>query len=75
MIPATLSASCAFMMPVASPTQAIVFASGYVPIRDMVRAGIWFNVIGVILVAVLFALLAGPVMGIDMHTVPNWAVP
>jgi sodium-dependent dicarboxylate transporter 2/3/5 len=73
MIPATLSASCAFMMPVASPTQAIVFASGYVPIRDMVRAGIWFNLIGVILVALVFALLAGPIMGIDLTVSPAWA--
>ena len=61
MIPATLSASCAFMMPVASPTQAIVFGSGYVPIREMVRAGIWFNVLGVVLVTALFLLLSGPV--------------
>ncbi len=73
MIPATLSASCAFMMPVASPTQAIVFGSGYVPIRDMVRAGIWFNVIGVALVTFGFWLLAGPVMGIDFAVRPAWA--
>ena len=65
MIPATLSASCAFMMPVASPTQAIVFGSGYVPIRQMVRAGIWFNLLGILLVSTLFLLLAGPVFGID----------
>jgi len=64
MIPATLSASCAFMMPVASPTQAIVFGSGYVPIREMVRAGIWFNLLGVILVMLVFFLLAGPAFGI-----------
>jgi sodium-dependent dicarboxylate transporter 2/3/5 len=73
MIPATLSASCAFMMPVASPTQAIVFASGWVPIRDMVRAGIWFNVLGVILVTLVFALLSGAIMGIDLTAVPTWA--
>ena len=73
MIPATLSASCAFMMPVASPTQAIVFASGWVPIRDMVRAGIWFNIIGVVLVASLFAMLGAAVMGIDPSVLPNWA--
>jgi sodium-dependent dicarboxylate transporter 2/3/5 len=73
MIPATLSASCAFMMPVASPTQAIVFASGLVPIRDMVRAGIWFNLVGVILVSLVFSLLAGPAMGIDLRAIPGWA--
>ena len=73
MIPATLSASCAFMMPVASPTQAIVFGSGYVPIRDMVRAGIWFNLLGIALVTLGFWLLAGPVMGIDFGVRPPWA--
>ncbi len=65
MIPATLSASCAFMMPVASPTQAIVFGSGYVSIRQMVRAGIWFNLLGVFLVTVIFLLVAKPVFGIQ----------
>jgi sodium-dependent dicarboxylate transporter 2/3/5 len=75
MIPATLSASCAFMMPVASPTQAIVFGSGWVPIKDMVRAGIWFNILGVILVAIFFMLLAGPAMGIDPAVQPVWAKP
>jgi sodium-dependent dicarboxylate transporter 2/3/5 len=73
MIPATLSASCAFMMPVASPTQAIVFSSGHVPIRDMVRAGIWFNLLGIVLVTAAFALLAGPAMGIDAGALPAWA--
>ncbi len=65
MVPATLSASCAFMMPVASPTQAIVFGSGYVNIRQMVRAGIGFNLVGVLLVSVIFLLLAGPVFGVS----------
>ena len=65
MVPATLSASCAFMMPVASPTQAIVFGSGYVTIRQMVRAGFWFNLMGIFWVTVLFLLLAGPVFGVD----------
>jgi sodium-dependent dicarboxylate transporter 2/3/5 len=54
MISATLSASCAFMMPIASPTQAIVFGSGYVSIRQMMRAGIWFNILGVLLIVILF---------------------
>ena len=64
MIPATLSASCAFMMPIASPTQAIVFGSGYVDIRQMVRAGIWFNLLGIALVTLVFLLLAEPIFGI-----------
>ena len=64
MIPATLTASCAFMMPVASPTQAIVFGSGYVTIRQMASAGIGFNFLGIILVTSLFLLLATPVFHI-----------
>lgn len=66
MIPATLSASCAFMMPVASPTQAIIFGSGRVPIREMVRAGILFNLLGVIIVSAVFYLLANFVFGISL---------
>lgn len=74
MIPATLSASCAFMMPVASPTQAIVFGSGYIKIRQMIFAGIWFNLLGILLVTLVFLLLAKTVWGIELGVVPEWAV-
>lgn len=73
MIPATLAASCAFMMPVATPPAAIVYGSGLVPIRAMVRAGIWFNLLGVLLVLAVMAALSGPVLGVDVDVVPAWA--
>ncbi|HAW51227.1 MAG TPA: hypothetical protein DCX54_02695 [Flavobacteriales bacterium] len=57
MIPATLSASCAFMMPIATPPQAIVYSSGYVNIRQMMKAGIWFNILGLVLTIGMFALI------------------
>lgn len=66
MIPATLSASCAFMMPVASPTQAIVFGSGYVTIKQMVRAGIGCNLLGVVLVTALFAIWGPFAFGLSL---------
>jgi len=75
MIPATFAASCGFMMPVGSPTQTIVFGSGWVPMRDMIRAGIWFNLIGFILIPLLFTLLAGAAMGIEPGILPAWAKP
>lgn len=52
MLPATISASFAFMLPVATPPNAIVFGSGYVRINQMVRTGIILNIIGAIIVSV-----------------------
>ena len=72
MVPATLSASCAFMMPVASPTQAIVFGSGYVPIKQMIRAGFWFNLLGILLVTSIFFLVGEFVLGIEWGVAPEW---
>lgn len=74
MVPATLAASCGFMMPVGSPTQTIVFGTGLVPVRDMVRAGIWFDILGIALVAALFGLLGGWALGIEPG-LPAWARP
>ena len=49
-IPATLAASCAFMLPVATPPNAIVFASERIKIREMAYAGMWLNLIGLALI-------------------------
>ena len=55
---ATVAASCAFMLPVATPPNAIVFGSGYLKIPVMVRAGIWMNILSIIiLTAFTFFLL------------------
>jgi sodium-dependent dicarboxylate transporter 2/3/5 len=57
LIPATLGASLGFMLPVASPMQTIVFGTGRIKVRQMVRAGVWMDLAGVILLAILFGLL------------------
>jgi sodium-dependent dicarboxylate transporter 2/3/5 len=52
-VPVTLSASFAFMMPISTPPNAIVFSSGMIRMKDMIRAGILLNVIAIILLAFL----------------------
>jgi len=74
MIPATLSASCAFMLPVATPPNAIVFGSGEVRMADMMRAGIYMNLIGVVIITGLLYLLGLAVFNIDPAILPDWAV-
>lgn len=52
-VPVTLAASCAFMLPMSTPPNAIVFASGHVQIKHMVRAGILLNVVAVLWITTL----------------------
>ncbi|MGB5238480.1 MAG: DASS family sodium-coupled anion symporter [Flavobacteriaceae bacterium] len=54
LIPVTIASSCAFMLPMATPPNAIVFASGYVRVHEMVRAGIVLNLISVGLLILVF---------------------
>ena len=63
-VPAAIAASCAFMMPVATPPNAIVFGSGHVGIRDMVRAGFALNLIGIVVVTLMGYFLMGFVFGV-----------
>ncbi|MEO1254910.1 MAG: SLC13 family permease [Bacteroidota bacterium] len=57
MIPATMTASCAFMLPIATGPNAIVFSSGELKINDMVRAGIWLNIASSLLISLLVYFL------------------
>lgn len=57
-VPITIAASCAFMLPVATPPNAIVFSTGAISIPQMVRAGVFLNIIGIIIVSLVAYNLA-----------------
>ncbi len=72
MIPATISASCAFMLPVATPPNAIIFGSGFVSIPQMAKNGVGLNFIGVFIVTLITYLIAIPAFGIVLRSLPSW---
>ncbi|UCG26860.1 MAG: SLC13/DASS family transporter [Bacteroidales bacterium] len=72
MIPATLASSFAFMMPVATPPNAIIFGTNRLRIIDMVKTGFFINLLGVA-VLTLGILLLGSLLEIDPAVMPVWA--
>ena len=73
MVPATLSCSCAFMLPVATPPNAIVFGSGRVPMGQMIRTGLVLNLVGVVLIVGTIFTLGRSVLDIKPDLTPAWA--
>jgi sodium-dependent dicarboxylate transporter 2/3/5 len=57
LVATTVAASCAFMLPVATPPNAVVFGSGYLKIPDMIRTGIWMNILSILLLTLLVYFL------------------
>jgi sodium-dependent dicarboxylate transporter 2/3/5 len=74
MIPGTLSCSCAFMLPVATPPNAIVFGTGRLRIADMAKVGVGLNFLGVVIITAAIYFVGTAVFGIDLARTPGWAV-
>ncbi|MEL6499658.1 MAG: SLC13 family permease [Planctomycetota bacterium] len=66
MLPAGVVASYAFMLPVATPPNAIVFSSGRLRIQQMAKAGILMNIIGALVISLVVATVADDLLGIDL---------
>ena len=71
MIAATLSASMAFMMPVGTPPNTIVFASRRLKVSDMAKTGFALNIISVIIISVVVYFIGSIIF--DLNTFPGWA--
>lgn len=71
LVAATVAASCAFMLPVATPPNAVVFGSGYLRIPDMVKAGIWLNLISIILISLFVYFILPLVWGFELTPFPD----
>ena len=71
MVAAAVAASCAFMLPVATPPNAVVFGSGYLRIPDMVSKGIVMNIISIILLTLFVYFLLPVLWGITVEGFPD----
>ena len=70
---ACLSASFAFMLPVATPPNAVVFGSGCVTIRQMAWAGLWLNILGTLIITAFVVWVMPTLWGVDLGVLPPWA--
>ncbi len=73
MVPAAMGASCAFMMPVATPPNAIVFGSGRLRIGQMISAGFWLNLLSITFVTVAMYTTVMWALGVQFEGIPEWA--
>ncbi|MEX0771977.1 MAG: DASS family sodium-coupled anion symporter [Balneolales bacterium] len=71
-VPAALAASCAFMLPVATPPNAIVYSTGLFTIPQMVKAGLWLNLLFIIVITAFCYIILGIAFNVEVGLVPDW---
>ena len=74
MVPVTLAASFAFMLPTATPPNAIIFGTNRVSINNMMRTGFVINITGILIITIITYMLIGKVFNIDPFVLPEWAI-
>lgn len=73
MIPATIAASCGFMMPMGTTTNMIAYGTEKLEMMDMIRAGILVNLLAAILITLFILTVALPIFGVSPGVFPDWA--
>ena len=71
-IPTTIASSCAFMLPIATPPNAVIFGSGKININDMIRSGIILNIVSTFTITLVCILILNQILIVDINTVPEW---
>jgi sodium-dependent dicarboxylate transporter 2/3/5 len=71
-IAVTLGASCAFMLPMGSPPNAIVFSSGYLKVSQMIKVGFVLNIIAITLIVLVTYFVVPFIFGIEFGKIPTW---
>ncbi len=74
MIPATLASSLAFMLPVATPPNAIIFGTNRLLVKDMVKTGFLLNLTGIVIITLTMYFWGAIVFDIDVNNFPSWAI-
>ena len=74
MLPITLAASMAFMFPIATPPNAIIFGSGKIKMIQMIKVGFFINLIAIIVISIATLTLAKIIFHIDINEFPDWAL-
>lgn len=75
LVPATLAASCGFMLPGASAPNALAYGTGHLKIRDMIKTGFFLDLLAAIAIVLFTFTFITYAFGIDVHSVPDWAKP
>ena len=71
-IPTTIAASCAFMLPIATPPNAVIFCSGEIDIKNMIKAGLGLNLISILVVSSMSILILNIIFGYEIMSIPSW---
>ena len=70
MVPCAMAANCAFMLPVGTPPNAILFGTGKVTIMEMVKTGFWLNIAALLLIVAAVLYVLPSLWGIDLMSTP-----